>query len=112
MNERIYSRLGARDLAYPGHDLIRGQLGGCRGEIEGPALGHNLESLAGGIVEHLARPAMRQVAFELTAHIGRQVTFQIVSELNHEFFAANHKPILRALIAKCGESTSRNVIFV
>jgi hypothetical protein len=50
-----------------------------------------------------------KVAFELTAHIGGQVTFQIVSELRHELFAANHKPILWPLTAKCGESNSRNI---
>src|SRR5579864_6344691 len=55
---RTLARLRFQVSPYPCHDPVCDCLGGCIRKIEGIALSDNLDSLAGGIVNHLAGLAM------------------------------------------------------
>lgn len=82
--------LGRCFPAHSSHNLLSDWLGGCLRQVEGPAVGHDLESLAGGIVDHLASLAMCEMTLELLADFDGGVAFQVVFELSHELVAGNH----------------------
>ena len=82
------------------HDAIDDWLRNIGRQFKRTTLGHNLQRLAGRIVKYLAGAAPGEVYFELLAHFWRNVILKIVSKLEEEFVASNHKAILLALAVK------------
>jgi hypothetical protein len=72
------------------HDLINHRLGNVLGQLERTAVGDDLYSLASGIVQHMAAPALGQMEFEFLEYLGRNAILEVIAELGKEFIASNH----------------------